>query len=138
MLQQTHHMQLQRSLSFTHSKSNCGSEAYIHTALGSKLALPRRWHAEGSYGGMHCWIDLKCWKDKKKTSTLCVLDCTVPCCLPVLFLDFGPSCSCTPQGSILAFLHYGGFISGTDQYLCSYLKLFFHLKWPLSSGSTFL
>lgn len=106
--------------------------------MGSKHALPGQWHDEGSYGGIHCWIELKCWKDKKGTSALYVLDCTIPYCLPVLFLHFRQSCICTPQGSILALLHYKGFISWADQYLCAYLKPFFHLKWPLPSGSTFL
>lgn len=71
--------------------------------MGSKLALPGQWHDEGSYGGIHCWIELKCWKDKKGTSALYVLDCTIPYFLPVLFLHFRQSCICTPQGSYWPF-----------------------------------
>lgn len=132
---QTHHVQLRTSLSFTRSKLNCGSEDYLHTLLGRKVALPGRWHAEGSYRGTHCWID---WNDKKRTSALCGLDYKILYRLPVLFLHFGQSCIRTPRGSLLALLHCKGFISGADQYLCAYLKPFFNLKWPLSSGPTFL
>lgn len=126
MLQQAHHAQLWRSLRFTHS--NCGSEAYPCSALGCKLDLPGQLHSEASHRGIYCWIDLRCRKDKKRSSSLCVLDCIIPYYLLVLFLHFGQSCICTPQGSILTLLHYKGFKSGADQYLCAYLKPFFPFK----------
>jgi len=71
---------------------------------------------------------LECWRDKKRTLTLCGLDCTILYHLPVLFLHYEQTCICTPQGIILALLHCKGSVSGGDQYFCAYLKPCFPFK----------